>query len=187
MRDRYNLLADRLREKFKREARASGIATEMSECEQALEFLIEKEDAAGEILKEASEERRRKIEADHAKAQDVRMKAMENLAGTKKRKADGTDGTGRKRRSNGNETMQILRERNEQILNLARSKLEIKEKQLEADAKRHGDLIQALQQQQHAQMQNFQMMMMQFQQSQQQQMQQHSELMLKLFDKLANK
>ena len=163
----------------------------MNECEQALEFSIEREDAAGKILKEASEERRRKIEADHAKAQDVRMKAMENLAGTKKRKAEGTDGTGWKRRSNGNETMQILRERNEQTLNLARSKLEIKEKQLEADAKRHGDLIQALQQQQHAQMQNFQMMMMQFQQSQQQQMQQqmqqHSELMLKLFDKLANK
>ena len=111
---------------------------------------------------------------------------MENLAGTNKRKAEGTDGTGRKRHSNGNETMQILRDRNEQTLNMA-SKLEIKEKQLEADAKRHGNLIQALQQQQHAQMQNFQMMMMQFQQSQQQQMQQHSELMLKLFDKLANK
>ena len=39
--DRYNLLSDRLRLKLRREAKKSGISPEMTEIEQALEFIIE--------------------------------------------------------------------------------------------------------------------------------------------------
>ena len=188
VRDRYNLLADRLRQKFKREAKASGIATEMSEAEQALEFLIEKEDAAEEHQKEDSEEKRKKAAADRVGAEEVRRKAMERLAITQKRKAE-EEGAGksRKRRSNGNDTVNFLRERNEQQMTVARSRLELQEKQIEAEGKRHDDLIKWMQQQQQMQMQNFQFIMAQHQQQQQQQQQQHAELMLKLFDKLSNK
>ena len=46
VRDRYNLLAKELRKKLKREKKESGVETDMTEVEMALEELIEKEDAA---------------------------------------------------------------------------------------------------------------------------------------------
>ena len=46
VRDRYNLLSKELRNKLKREEKESGIETDMTEVEMALEELIEKEDAA---------------------------------------------------------------------------------------------------------------------------------------------
>lgn len=51
VRDRYTLLADRLRRTLKREVGASGISPEMTQTEEGLEFLIQKEDAADEIQK----------------------------------------------------------------------------------------------------------------------------------------
>ena len=62
--DRYNLLTDSLRQKLKWEAKVSSIATDMTEAEQALEFLIAKEDAAEELQKEDSEEKRKKAAAN---------------------------------------------------------------------------------------------------------------------------
>ena len=38
-----------MRRKLKNEVKQSGIAPQMSECEQALEYIIEKEDAAEEL------------------------------------------------------------------------------------------------------------------------------------------
>ena len=46
VRDRYQRLAQKLRKKLKSKEKASGIDTEMSETETAIEELIEKEDAA---------------------------------------------------------------------------------------------------------------------------------------------
>ena len=46
VRDRYNLLSKELRKKLKREKKESGVETDMTEVEMALEELIEKEDAA---------------------------------------------------------------------------------------------------------------------------------------------
>ena len=46
VRDRYNLLSKELRNKLKREEKESGIETDLTEVEMALEELIEKEDAA---------------------------------------------------------------------------------------------------------------------------------------------
>ena len=46
VRNRYNLLSKELRNKLKREGKESGIETDMTEVEMALEELIEKEDAS---------------------------------------------------------------------------------------------------------------------------------------------
>ena len=46
VRDRYNNLSRELRKKIKNEEKASGIETEMTNLENALEDLIEREDAA---------------------------------------------------------------------------------------------------------------------------------------------
>ena len=53
-------------------------------------------------------------------------------------------------------------------MTVARSRLELQEKQIEAEGKRHDDLIKWMQQQQQMQMQNFQFIMAQHQQQQQQ-------------------
>ena len=45
VRDRYNLLSKELRNKSNREEKESGIETDMTEVEMALEELIEKQDA----------------------------------------------------------------------------------------------------------------------------------------------
>ena len=55
VRDRYNLLSKELRNKLKREEKESGIETNMTEVEMALEELIEKEDAAETEQREPEE------------------------------------------------------------------------------------------------------------------------------------
>lgn len=176
VRDRYNLLSDRLRLKLKREAKESGISPEMTETEQALEFIIEHEDSTEQAHKETSEKGKQK---DRKEAEEVRKKAMEKLGTTQKRKS-GEEGGQKKRRSNGSDTLTFLKEKNEQHMNLAREKLQIKAKQFEAETQRHDDLIKFMQHQQQMQLQNLQAIMTQ----QQQQMQQHAQLVMKVLDKL---
>ena len=52
VRDSYNLLANKLRRKLKDEEKASGIETDMTELEAALEDLIEREDQSDAKYKE---------------------------------------------------------------------------------------------------------------------------------------
>lgn len=176
VRDHYNLLSDRLRLKLKREAKESGISPEMTETEQALEFIIEHEDSTEQAHKETSEKAKQK---DRKEAEDVRKKAMEKLGTTQKR-TSGEEVGQKKRRSNGSDTITFLKEKNEQHMNLAREKLQIKAKQFEAETQRHDDLIKFMQHQQQMQLQNLQAIMTQ----QQQQMQQHAQLVMKVLDKI---
>ena len=64
-------------------------------------------------------------------------------------------------------TLNFLKERNEQKMTLTRRKLELKEKQIDAESEWHDDLIKWMQQQQQIQIQNFQFIMAQHQQQQQ--------------------
>ena len=176
VRDCYNLLSDRLSLKLKREAKESGISPEMTETEQALEFIIEQKDSTEQAHKETSEKAKQK---NWKEAEDVRKKSMEKLGTTQKRKS-GEEGGQKKRHSNGRDTMTFLKEKNERHVNLAREKLEIKAKQFEAETQRHDDLIKLMQHQQQMQLQNLQAIMAQ----QQQQMQQHPQLVMKVLDKL---
>ena len=67
---------------MKYEEKASGIETNISEVELLLEQLIEYEDAAEALQKANAEENAE----DRENAQDMRLKAMEKLAETKRRK-----------------------------------------------------------------------------------------------------
>ena len=183
MRDRYNLLAERLRMKLKKEAKESGISPNMTETEQALEFLIELEEASDKLQQETSDKIKQKATSDRKDAEEVRRKAMEKLAVSQKRKS-GDDGGERKKRSSGSDTIAFLKERNEQQMSLARDKLELKSMQLQSDAKRHDDLIRFMQHQQQLQMQNFQVFMTQHQEQMNVQQQQHMQLIVKLLDRV---
>ena len=72
VRDRYKLLSDKLRKKLRDEAKASGIATEMTEVEVALEDLIEREEAAEAQMKENREATKQKKADDREGAEEMR-------------------------------------------------------------------------------------------------------------------
>ena len=158
VRERYALLADKLRRKLKEEKKASGIDTDMTETESALEELIEKEDAAEEDAEAATAGKKRNKEAEKVTAEEMRKRAMERMGG----KGDGEKP--KKKRSNGSDTLLYLREKNESMQELRKDEFNLKKKELELQEKKHDDFIMkvmiAQQQQQSNQFQDFQAMMM---------------------------
>ena len=190
VRERYNLLAEKFRRKLKQEEKASGIECHMTECEQALECIIEKEDASEMMQKENTDKQKEKVTAERAAAEEVRQKAMEKLSTTKKRmeSQDGNDiNNPKKRRSSGSETIVFLREKNEQQLKMAQAEMELRQKQIDLDGQRHTEMMTSMQQQQQLQLQSFQLFMAQQQQQQQQFQQQQNELMVKMFEMIPKK
>ena len=71
---------------MKYEEKASGIETNISEVELLLEQLIEYEDGAEALQKANAEENKNKAMEDRENAKHMRLKAMEELAETKRRK-----------------------------------------------------------------------------------------------------
>ena len=131
VRDRYNLLSQKLRKKLKEEEKASGIDTEMSEVETALEEIIEKEDASEEAQGCESEGKRKRREQDRENAQNIRRKAMEQLGKTQVK-----EGGKRKRRSNSSNTFVYLREKNEILQEMRKEELDLKKKEIEQQDKK---------------------------------------------------
>ena len=152
VRERYGLLAQKLKRKLAYEQKASGIETEMSEVEMLVEELIEKENISEEsCLKESNEKAKERVAAE-----DMRTKAMETFAQTKRRKSDEEPGPRSKRaRTSGKETMAYLKEKNEVMINFEKEKLECKKKQHELEVRKQEELMQLMiQQQQQQQQQN---------------------------------
>ena len=170
VRDRYNLLSKELRNKLKREEKESGIETNMTEVEMALEELIEKEDAAESEQRVVENQKKVKDSQDRENAESVRKKAMERLGQTQKRKADEgeSEGTKKKKRSSGSDTLNFLREKNEQAQEMHKQELELKRQKLVVESKKQ---------------ENFMQMML----NQQQQQQRQNDLMLALVSKLTEK
>ena len=115
VRDRYNLLSSKLRKKLSSEKKASGIDTELSEVEDMIEELIQIEDDSTDWQRLNDEERKKKADTDKENANDIRVQAVEKLGETKRRKDnEGQEQKVTKRKSsNGSETLQYLREKNE--------------------------------------------------------------------------
>ena len=81
VRERYKLLSEKLRKKVREEQKASGISTDMSEVENVLENIIEKEDAAY-----AEDAVGRKEKENKVTAEETRKAEMERLGQTQRRK-----------------------------------------------------------------------------------------------------
>ena len=154
VRDRYNLLAKQLRVKLRKEESASGIETDMNEVERALQDIIEIEDASDQEQQEISDEKMEKENKDRADAETMRMKAMETLGQTKNRMcAEGQASKPVKRRSNGSDALNYLREKNQAMNEWRKEELELKRMKLEADSKKHEEFMQMILHQQQMQQQ----------------------------------
>ena len=139
--DRHNLLAERMRIKIKDEEKGSGISPTRSEVEEALEYVIEKEDASDEIHK--NNMNRKDVMAEREKAEEVRKVAMESLGTTKKRKEDEKENAvdckqPKRRRSAESETVAYLREKSEKERQGRAEEIELRKAQLELERKKHN-------------------------------------------------
>lgn len=184
VRDRYNLLANKLRRKLKDERKASGIETDMSEVEVALEDLIEREDESDKQHKENQDQNLKKKE-DRQQAEDIRTKSLERLGETQKRKGQDSNlqTKTKKKRATGGDAVEFLRERTEAMVAARKEEVNMKVKQQEAESKRHQDFLELMrqqQQQQQQQMHNMQAMLLQ-------QQQQQTQLIMALVSKLDHK
>ena len=139
---RYNLLAERMRIKIKNEEKASGISPTRSEVEEALEYLIEKEDASDEIHK--NNMNRKDVMAEREKAEEVRKVAMESLGTTKRRKEDEKENAvdckqPKRRCSAESETVAYLREKSEKERQERAEEIELRKARLELERKKHNN------------------------------------------------
>ena len=132
----------------------------------------QKEDQERESEK-ASEESRDKAAKDKATAEDMRHKAMERLSETKKRA--GSDLPPKKRKHNGNDTLEYLREASDRECELKKQELEFKMEQEKSAAAQQTLMLQQMKNQQ----EQFQKMLQMFMQQQQTQ----SEALLELLKK----
>ena len=164
VRDRYQLLAQKLRKKLKDEQKASGIDTEMSETENAIEELLEKEEAAESMDVDGRKRQSEQKERDKENAEDMRRQAMERMGQTQKRKSDlGENENNKKKRSSGSDTLLYLRERNELLQETRKEELALRKQELELQEKKQEDFMKLIvqqQQQQSKQIQDFQAIML---------------------------
>lgn len=185
VRDHIGNIINRYQKKIRAEEKASGIAPdEPTELDELLEQIIALEESSEAELQDASAQKKAKLENDKAKAEDIRLKAMEKISDTKKRASEeGSEGSTRKRRS-GADAIAYLSERaelnyelKEKELELKRQEQELGRRQLEASV---GHQLQQ-QQQQTAMIKLLQDQQQQYQQQQlmllQQQQQQTAALM----------
>ena len=96
VRERYTLLSDKFRAKMRDEEKASGIDTDLSDVEKALEEIVEKEAVVEETMQNALiialNVDNAKKNVDNAKAAEIRYRALENLGKTQKRqRKDGVE------------------------------------------------------------------------------------------------
>ncbi|XP_065065313.1 golgin subfamily A member 6-like protein 2 [Rhopilema esculentum] len=135
VRDRFVKLERGFRRRINEEMRASGVAPEPSELDEAMEDILERKDSAEQQQAKCDDGKRQATGAEKEMAQAVRKRAMESLSETKARECS--------KRKKGGETSEYvgyLREKRESNMklresevNLERKKVEIKERKLDQE------------------------------------------------------
>ena len=143
------------------------------------EQIIALEESAEAEQQETGREKNRKIESDGAKAEDIRLKAMEKLKDTQKRQSDGMEDNHCKQpRRSGSSAISYLSQRadinyelKQEELKLKRDRQEFEKKQMEVSAnsqtqfqEQQSQLLKVVLQQQQQQSQQTLLMMQQQQQ-----------------------
>ena len=161
--EHLGLLIKNYKKKNAAELRASGISPVVTEVDELLEEIVEKM----EFYTAENEKEKEKKKREELNAKDVRLRAMENLSQTMKRKEkEGDENRLPKSRRSGSELVGYLRERADEEMALRAKAEEIKQNQISEEVKRHEDFLRILTEQQNQQ-----------QQFQQQQVQLHQEAM----------
>ena len=134
VRDHFNLLLTKRKNKKPENERASGINIEEKEIDTLLDEILEDIENFQEVLSTQSDAKRQAEAADKEKAEEMRMRAMETYGESRKRKNEDDDTTPQRgKRRSGWETIQFLTDRNEanrqqhaEEIKLRREELELK-------------------------------------------------------------
>lgn len=200
VRDHVGILVYKHKKKLQAEEKATGITPdESTELENLLDTIIALEESGEAELQETQGTSSKKLQYDRAKAEDVRLKAMEKLSDTKKRdsSADESDDKPKRQRRSGGDAIEYLTERakvsdqlkaedlkmRKEHQTLEREKMEVLREQQMQMQQQQADMLKVMQQQQQQSQQqllNSQMMMMQ-------QQQQQSKALMALLEKITNK
>lgn len=185
VRERYSLLAEKFKKNTRNEERASGIDTEMTELDILVEEIIAKEEHSEETHQNSTAENKKKADQSKADGTDMRLKAMETLKESNKRKGEDSEKQKHKR-TRGSDAVEYLREKMEIETHLREKELELKRKDQEKEVqkqvladKQHSDFITLMERQQ----QQMQQMQLNFMQGQQQQ----SKLLISLMESVVKK
>ena len=134
VRERYTLLSDKFRAKMRDEEKASGIDTDLSDVEKALEEIEEKET----VVEETAQNDEKKV--DSAKAAEMRYRALENLGGKQKRQrkdeVENETASRAKRRRSGSDTVAYLREKNDLMQKWKMEEMQLQKQRPEAESKK---------------------------------------------------
>ncbi|CAH3167816.1 unnamed protein product [Porites lobata] len=200
LRDRLKLLTQKHKQKMRSEERASGIDPEMTEIDVMLEEICEKE----EVAEEEDETKKKKAKAEKESAEKMRLKAMEKLSESQKRKDRNEEARPKKSRKSIGDAVSYLQEKSKQEIALRKEEIELKKQEegriahlSEQQLKMQQEMLQMIQQQHQNQQRQQQEQQRQQERLQQQQLQtmrsiltqqqQQSQAMLSLFEKFAPK
>ena len=123
LRDRLNLLMAKFKAKNREEERASGISPELQEADTLLEELTEKEEEAKN--EPSVGDKKQNAQQEKAKAEEMRLKAMETMGQTKKRveKSSEVNPTKKRSKSTGN-AIEFFQKKAEEEMALRREEIE---------------------------------------------------------------
>lgn len=155
VRERFKLIKEKFKRKIREEENASGIDVEpASELEQALENICSMEDS---FPTEGTESKQAKAADNKVKAEEIRKKAMESLGQTKARTAsdEALAEPKKKKRRGGNESIEFLKEKSEQELEVRKAELKFKEKEQERLFEQQRGMMQLMQNQQQSMVELF--------------------------------
>ena len=131
VRERYSKLERNFKRKMAAEERASGISPERTELDEAVESMIERKEGAEEEMARRAESTAMMMERDRETAESVGKRSMERLAETRERENQRSTKK-KKSGSNGEETLEFMKEKWRLELELRREDLEMRKKEYEA-------------------------------------------------------
>ena len=142
VRERFALLEKRFADKTKFENAASGINTEETPLDNLLQEIIEKARDYEAIFLDQTNDKDRKLQEEKAVQEDMRLKAMEALSETQNRKTDDEGSSRKRKRNNGSETINYLREKASNDYEAKLEEIELRKKDQE-----HNHQMQQMQMQ----------------------------------------
>ena len=109
----------------------SGISPTKTEWDEAIEQIIAMEESADDQHDLEGGEKRDKMEGDRLKAEEMRRTDMETLGKTQKRKFEEGQSKAKKSRRSGSETVEFLKLKAEQDMDIKKQELDLRKQEQE--------------------------------------------------------
>ena len=131
VRDHFLKLERAHKRKMAQEEGASGISTENTELDDAMEGIVGKSQAAEEEQGKVDESKRKNVEMEKVTAESVRKRSMERLSETREIESNAEKARKKQRMSPQSDAVEYLREKNQKEFDVRKKEIELKERSLD--------------------------------------------------------